>query len=448
MKYVMIITSVVCMLGCAQSNTTGNLSGTNLVSSVNVNFSQTNAMAVQQTEQVGSLENKLFNLMDSIIEEVAKASGTSQNLYAVQAGNGAYQIIHVTPGGADTCGQVANTKNFIVVQTSGVVNSTGEPCYSVAINKTTGATQCMMTHTMIDAGTTLTVQNDASGRYLFYLDYSANLWRYDTVTATPTLLMANIEEFAVNSDGDVLAAGVVVQLGMGNTSQTMNVISAPGVNDTVTGPWIGTVSLAASVTTINGVAGSQHFFFTTSPGSAACAGNYCELIKTGTTFALQQAPYTIPLCEANSGTCGIGWALATMYLNQPTANQPNFYTNNGQIDLVNGGTPANVITGTLPNTVLNIAGGGNYLATQAQASDGTLGLYRFNTGTAVFDTMMPAGQYQVTAYDVDNSGNVTVAGIRTSDNKNIVATIAVGSDTVNVVSSSLSSTASQIAVVK
>jgi hypothetical protein len=473
MKYVLRFSTLVFLMACQQSSTSGNLNGSNLAPFIDVDLTQAGSVSVNQVQETASLGNKMMNIAESFIESIAAASSTNQVLTAMVGSNEVAVHLTVNANGSVSSSDLtayvaaaANTTKFLVVRASGILGYNGNPCLTIFIAKSNGATQCNYRAIKIVPGTALTVQSDASGRYLFYLDNASSLYRWDTMLATETLLGNNIEEFAVNFSGDVLAANNQVTLGQGTTSQSLQLYFIDPTVEGLTGPWItptangGTVQQIGSIATIDGSGAGPHFGFTTYPADAAggCGGQYCLLVKSGNTFSLAGAQYEIPLCEANTLKCNIGWALTFEFVNQNTG-VANFSSNNSTIYLVNpDGSVVSGITGTRPASVQYITGSNyvgmngqnenTYVTVQSLAVDGTTGLYRYHTGDGTYDTILEAGAYSITSFDTDNLGNTTIAATQVSNGQSMIVTVPPGSTVVTPVNGSAGSNSVQIAVLK
>lgn len=412
--FLTLATLAVLVVGCAKK--TGDSGAGTLLP--NVNLSSANAMFVAPSGA------KVMAMSQP------GAMAASGSLFSMD-GSGHASPVALTATSAESSNNVVSAPNFVAIATSNVVDSKGKACGVVLIEKGNGNTHCVLGGIASFTDFYKPLQADGTSTYIYFLDGNKNLQRFNSSdpNLATTQVASNVVAFSVDSDGDAL-----VDYWSGNdvTTNVLEIIPVSGAAQVITTNEVG------SITTINGSGASNTFYYASSP--ADCGSAYCELVKSGGSFSKQVAGFTIPMCLPGE-SCSFTWVGTTLVeATTPTAGVYWFFTSSGQVNMVSGGVAASNISGTLPNKIDRLTGANGTVAIQAEDSSGKTGLYRFNLGTGIFDTLMTAGDYQISTFDVDSSGNTTVSAKRTADGANVVATVAAGSSTVSV-----GSTVSQVA---
>lgn len=423
MKYVMMVVtlSVACMLGCSKSGSSGGSTPGHLVQNINFNLSQTNSMYVAPVPGTS---------------QGVESESANGGLFAMNNSAGTVDRITLTAEQTESSQTVFNTPNFLALQVSNVVDANGTICLSVIVAKATGQTYCLTDGISANTDFYKSVQTDSTGTLMFYLDESQNLVELNTTSWGQQTIAGGVHGFTIDANGDAL-----VDIWTGDTVSTNLLYFYPigGGSQLVSTKEVG------SLATIDGPGASNTFYYASSP--ADCGSAYCELVISGGTFAKQVAGITIPICLSGEG-CSFAWAGTTMVESTtPTQNLNWFFTSTAQIDMVPSGTPANNITGATPTEIMSVAAATGAVMIHALSSTGLHGMYRYNTGTGIFDTVMTAGAYTVSSFDINSNGDVTISATRTSDGANVMATVASGTTTVNVVTTT-PATATALAVLQ
>lgn len=89
------------------------------------------------------------------------------------------------------------------------------------------------------------------------------------------------------------------------------------------------------------------------------------------------------------------------------------------------------------NRILQIVGNDDMLALRAEGAQTGYLLLRYTIATDKVETLIPANQYRIDDVSVATDGTITFGGLRLSDSKSIVGEIALGSTSVNVLTTSL-----------
>ena len=79
------------------------------------------------------------------------------------------------------------------------------------------------------------------------------------------------------------------------------------------------------------------------------------------------------------------------------------------------------MTGEYPQINKIVGSAAGYIIVEGQNASAQTGLYAYNITGESFSTLMTPGDYAISAFDVDATGNVTVSATRASDGAIILA---------------------------